>query len=109
MFMKNVSARLHHLGPVSLAPGQHADVPDAYAKAANPNDVKPCDKNGELVEPTASKPAAKPQLTAAEKAAAAKKASEIATAQSKLATAKAGGDQAAIDAAQAELDALTAE
>ena len=39
MKVKNVSARLHHVGNVSIAPGETKDVSDEYANAINRNDL----------------------------------------------------------------------
>ncbi len=94
MKVKNVSSRLHHVGGVSIAPGQEADIPKGFETAINKD---------ELVEIRVK------TLTAAEKAELARKQSAIATAESKVATAKANGDADAIAAAEAELEALRAQ
>lgn len=53
MKVKNVSARLHHVGNVSIAPGEEKDIPKGFETAINKD---------ELVEvrPAAPAPAAKP-------------------------------------------------
>lgn len=35
MQVENVSARLHHVGSVSIAPGEVKDIDEAYASAIN--------------------------------------------------------------------------
>lgn len=97
MKVKNVSARLHHVGNVSIAPGEEKDIPKGFETAINKD---------ELVEVKPAAPA--PAPTAAEKAAAAKKAADIKAAESKLASAKTGGNADAIAAAEAALAELTA-
>lgn len=39
MKVKNVSARLHHVGTVSIAPGEEKDIPDAFKNSINKNDL----------------------------------------------------------------------
>ena len=39
MKVKNVSARLHHVGNVSIAPGEEKDIPDAYKGSINKDDL----------------------------------------------------------------------
>ena len=39
MLVKNVSARLHHVGAVSIAPGEEKEIGDEYANAINPVDL----------------------------------------------------------------------
>lgn len=39
MLVKNVSARLHHIGQVSIAPGEEKDIDDAFASAINPAEL----------------------------------------------------------------------
>ena len=39
MLVKNVSARLHHIGEVSIAPGEEKDIDDTFASAINPADL----------------------------------------------------------------------
>ncbi len=56
MKVKNVSARLHHVGNVSIAPGEEKDIPKDYETAINKDElveVKPA-------APAAPSPAAKP-------------------------------------------------
>lgn len=48
MKVKNVSARLHHVGNVSIAPGEEKDIPKGFETAIN---------KGELVEVKAAAPA----------------------------------------------------
>ena len=48
MKVKNVSARLHHVGNVSIAPGEEKDIPKSYETAIN---------KAELVEAKAAAPA----------------------------------------------------
>ena len=91
MRIKNVSARLHHIGNLSLAPGQEGECPKGFEKSFNTNDIQEV------------KPAKAP--TAAELKA---KAAAVQAAESKLASAKLGGDADAIAAAEAELAELAA-
>jgi hypothetical protein len=51
MKVKNVSARLHHVGTVSIAPGEEKDIPKGYETAINKD---------ELVEVKAAAPAPAP-------------------------------------------------
>jgi len=52
MKVKNVSARLHHVGNVSIAPGEEKDIPKGFEASIN---------KAELVEVKAAPaPAAKP-------------------------------------------------
>ena len=53
MKVKNVSARLHHVGNVSIAPGEEKDIPDAYKGSINSEDLVE-------VKGAAPAPAAKP-------------------------------------------------
>lgn len=39
MLVKNVSARLHHVGAVSIAPGEEKEIGDEYASAINPAEL----------------------------------------------------------------------
>ena len=48
MKVKNVSARLHHVGNVSIAPGEEKDIPKGFETAIN---------MAELVEVKAAAPA----------------------------------------------------
>ena len=48
MKVKNVSARLHHVGNVSIAPGEEKDIPKGFETAINKD---------ELVEVKAAAPA----------------------------------------------------
>ncbi len=48
MKVKNVSARLHHVGNVSIAPGEEKDIPKGFETAIN---------NDELVEVKSATPA----------------------------------------------------
>lgn len=52
MKVKNVSARLHHVGNVSIAPGEEKDIPKGYETAINKD---------ELVEVKAAAPAPAPK------------------------------------------------
>ena len=56
MKVKNVSARLHHVGNVSIAPGEEKDIPKGFETAINKD---------ELVEVKSVAPAqaAKPVVT----------------------------------------------
>ena len=58
MKVKNISARLHHVGSVSIAPGEEKDIPKGFETAINKD---------ELVEikSAAPAPAAKPVAPAA--------------------------------------------
>jgi hypothetical protein len=60
MKVKNVSSRLHHIGEVSIAPGEEKDISDSFKNAINKDElveVKPAaPKPGTLVAPA---PAAK--------------------------------------------------
>ena len=53
MKVKNVSARLHHVGNVSIAPGEEKDIPKEFESAINKNELVE-------VKPIAPAPAAKP-------------------------------------------------
>lgn len=59
MKVKNVSARLHHVGNVSIAPGEEKEIPDAYKGSINKAD---------LVEVKAPVPGAKAPVAPAPKA-----------------------------------------
>jgi len=59
MKVKNVSARLHHVGNVSIAPGEEKEIPDSYKGSINKND---------LVEVKAPVPGAKAPVAPAPKA-----------------------------------------
>lgn len=48
MKVKNTSSRMHHVGGVSIAPGQEADIPAGWEDAINKD---------ELTEVKAEKPA----------------------------------------------------
>ena len=39
MKVKNVSARLHHVGNVSIAPGEEKDIPKGFENAINKADL----------------------------------------------------------------------
>lgn len=71
MKVKNVSARLHHVGNVSIAPGEEKDIPKGFETAINKDELvevksaapapaaKPvAPKPGTPVAPTAPAPAA---------------------------------------------------
>lgn len=102
MKVTNVSSRLHHVGNVSIAPGETKDVEAKFAKSITTKELQVV----EAAEPPA--PPTKAEL-AAIAAATAKKAADIKVAESKLASAKVGGDAALIAAAEVELAALQAE
>ena len=53
MKVKNVSARLHHVGNVSIAPGEEKEIPKAFEGSINKNDLVE-------VKAAAPAPAAKP-------------------------------------------------
>ena len=53
MKVKNVSARLHHVGNVSIAPGEEKDIPKGYETAINKDELVE-------VKAAAPAPAAKP-------------------------------------------------
>lgn len=95
MKVKNVSARLHHIGDVSIAPGQTAEIPEAFRNSINKT---------ELVEVKPVAPTAPP----APGSKAAAKAAAIAKAEAELAAANESGDKDAIAAAQKLLDAAKA-
>lgn len=53
MKVKNVSARLHHVGNVSIAPGEEKDIPKGFESAINKDELVE-------VKVAAPAPAAKP-------------------------------------------------
>ena len=53
MKVKNVSARLHHVGNVSIAPGEEKDIPKGFETAINKDELVE-------VKSAAPTPAAKP-------------------------------------------------
>lgn len=53
MKVKNVSARLHHVGNVSIAPGEEKDIPKGFETAINKDELVE-------VKTVAPAPAAKP-------------------------------------------------
>ena len=53
MKVKNVSARLHHVGDVSIAPGEEKDIPKGFEAAINKDELVE-------VKAAAPAPAAKP-------------------------------------------------
>lgn len=53
MKVKNVSARLHHVGNVSIAPGEEKDIPKDFETAINKDELVE-------VKTAAPAPAAKP-------------------------------------------------
>ena len=57
MKVKNVSARLHHVGNVSIAPGEEKEIPKAFEGAINKNDL--VEVKAAAPAPTAPAPAAK--------------------------------------------------
>ena len=60
MKVKNVSARLHHVGNVSIAPGEEKNIPKDYETAINKDElveVKPAEP-APAPKPAAPKPAA---------------------------------------------------
>lgn len=99
MRVKNVSTRLHHVGNVSIAPGQEAEIERQFEGTIN---------RKELVPVTPAAPAKFGNPTAAEKKAAEAKRLAIEAAEKKVADAVASGDADAVAAANAELAALTA-
>lgn len=63
MKVKNVSARLHHVGNVSIAPGEVKEIPKGFETAINKDELV------EVKDATAPKaPAAPPAPPAAPKA-----------------------------------------
>lgn len=63
MKVKNVSARLHHVGNVSIAPGEEKEIPKGFETAINKDELV------EVKDATAPKaPAAPPAPPAAPKA-----------------------------------------
>lgn len=40
MLVKNVSARLHHVGNVAIAPGESKEIDNAFASAINPAELE---------------------------------------------------------------------
>lgn len=40
MFVTNISTRLHHVGNVSIAPGQTQEIPDSYKASINKAELK---------------------------------------------------------------------
>lgn len=63
MKVKNVSARLHHVGNVSIAPGEEKEIPKGFETAINKHELV------EVKDATAPKaPAAPPAPPAAPKA-----------------------------------------
>ena len=57
MKVKNVSARLHHVGNVSIAPGEEKEIPKAFEGAINKNDL--VEVKAAAPAPAAPAPAAK--------------------------------------------------
>ena len=55
MLVKNISARLHHVGDASIIPGQTAEVDDMWRGSLNPNDLVVIEE-----APVAAKPAVAP-------------------------------------------------
>ena len=55
MKVKNVSARLHHVGNVSIAPGEEKDIPKGFETAINKDELVE-------VKAAAPAPAAKPAV-----------------------------------------------
>lgn len=53
MKVKNISARLHHVGNVSIAPGEEKDIPKGFETAINKDELVE-------VKAAAPAPAAKP-------------------------------------------------
>jgi hypothetical protein len=53
MKVKNVSSRLHHVGNVSIAPGEEKDIPKGFESAINKDELVE-------VKAAAPAPAAKP-------------------------------------------------
>lgn len=39
MRVKNISARLHHVGDISIAPGEEKDIPKEFGMSINQNDL----------------------------------------------------------------------
>ena len=56
MKVKNVSARLHHVGNVSIAPGEEKEIPKAFEDSINKNDLVEV----KAAAPAPAAPAAKP-------------------------------------------------
>jgi hypothetical protein len=57
MRVKNVSARLHHVGEVSIAPGQEADIPKAFEASINRKELVPVTTGGPRFGPAKTDPA----------------------------------------------------
>jgi hypothetical protein len=60
MKVKNVSARLHHVGNVSIAPGEEKDIPKGFETAINKVDLVEVKvaAPAQAAKPVAAKPAA---------------------------------------------------
>jgi len=58
MKVKNVSARLHHVGDVSIAPGEEKDIPEGFETAINKEDLVEVKTTAPAVKSTSSKPSA---------------------------------------------------
>lgn len=63
MRVKNISARPHHVGDVTIIPGDEKDIPDSFANAINKNDLieikAPTEHKDEEVKPVTKKSKAK--------------------------------------------------
>lgn len=64
MLVKNISARFHHVGEVSIAPGESAEVSDAYKGSLNESDLQIV-----VAHPKQSKESKKSQLVESDKTA----------------------------------------
>ena len=58
MKVKNVSARLHHVGNVSIAPGEEKEIPTGFEGAINKEDLVEVKTTAPAVKSTSSKPSA---------------------------------------------------
>jgi hypothetical protein len=46
MIVKNISARLHHIGNISIAPGEEKELPTGFDNAINKDDLVEVKKVG---------------------------------------------------------------
>ena len=58
MKVKNVSARLHHVGDVSIAPGEEREIPKGFETAINKEDLVEVKTDAPAVKQNAQKPSA---------------------------------------------------
>lgn len=93
MRVKNVTARLIHVGDVACIPGQEADIPEEFVDSINKNDLVPVVESAEAAPVTA-----KPSKGAQAKA--------VKEAEEALKQATEGGDPFKIKAAEEALAAV---